>query len=155
MKKIVIGGLAVLIGVAGASQFFFSTLGIILGALPIFLILGGALAFYLGFTDVQESKKENAQAEPEIHTESDQIQTSQELTVKEKTDTAQVQDQIQDASEDAVLETDTPLFKGNAETLVFHRITCKFSQGKKCTSEFATREEAMEQGYKPCKVCSP
>ena len=39
----------------------------------------------------------------------------------------------------------------------FHRITCKWaakiSEGNRQT--FQTREEAIQAGHKPCKVCKP
>ncbi|WDP92953.1 MAG: hypothetical protein HUN04_25790 [Desulfobacter sp.] len=141
MKKIIIGGLAALIGVAGISQFFFSFLGVMAGALPALLILGGALAFYLGFTDVQEAKKDiMPEPDPDIPMTSDA--TAPSGTAPEK-----------DAP--GAAPPAAPQFKGNAETLVFHSIDCKFAQGKKCTAEFATREAALDQGYKPCKVCNP
>lgn len=46
-------------------------------------------------------------------------------------------------------------FKGNIETLVFHSVTCNFANGKNCSMEFTTKEEADAQGYKPCKICMP
>jgi len=134
MKKIVLGGLAALIGVVGFAQFFCSFLGVILGALPILLILGGALAFYLGFTEVQENKTKAPSPVQDVQAEKKPVEQEPEAPAT---------------------ATSSTQFKGNAETLVFHSIDCKFSQGKKCTTEFATREEAMEQGYKPCKVCAP
>ena len=142
MKKIVLGGLAALIGVVGLAQFFYSFLGVILGALPILLILGGGLAFYLGFTDIQESKKEDPHPAQDIQTETEPVDATPETP-------------HDPAPETSTMDTSATRFKGNAETLVFHSIDCKFSQGKKCTTEFATREEAVEQGYKPCKVCAP
>ena len=45
------------------------------------------------------------------------------------------------------------LFKGNVETLVYHKIECNFATGKNCSMDFATKEEAESQGYKPCKIC--
>ncbi len=179
MKKIIIGGVAVLIGVSGFSNFFFTFLGIIAGALPILLIIGGALAFYLGYTDIQTEKdKPEAWAPPaeepvsDIYVESDQKEPAHDLPEEPNPETSTVAEgTIESASEeDPAPEEDTepeeanlpsaastasaaPAFKGNATTLVFHSIDCKFSKGKKCTVEFTAREEAIDQGYNPCKVC--
>ena len=45
------------------------------------------------------------------------------------------------------------LFKGNVETLVYHKVECNFATGKNCSMGFATQKEAESQGYKPCKIC--
>ncbi len=55
--------------------------------------------------------------------------------------------------EDTALSTREIQFKGNVETLVYHRVECNFATGKNCSMEFATKEEAESQGYKPCKIC--
>ncbi len=44
-------------------------------------------------------------------------------------------------------------FLGNTDSLVFHTSECKFSKSKKCTAVFSTREEAVQNGYKPCSKC--
>ena len=44
---------------------------------------------------------------------------------------------------------------GNTDTLVFHSLTCNFAQGKNCTALFRDRDDAIAQGYKPCKICNP
>jgi len=148
--------MAILVGVTGVSVFFCSFLGLILGSLPILLILGGALAFYLGFTDVQEKKKDPSpepgpqKIEPPATTDTDTPPVQEE-----ETQVPEVPDPTESIEPEKSVQPAPTLFKGNAETLVFHSIDCKFSQGKKCTAEFTTREEAVEQGYKPCKVCKP
>jgi micrococcal nuclease len=51
---------------------------------------------------------------------------------------------------------DVPLqgpFHGNVKSLIFHGPGCDFYQCKSCTREFATREDALKAGYKPCKTC--
>ena len=44
---------------------------------------------------------------------------------------------------------------GNTGTLVFHSSGCKFSKSKKCTAVFNNREQAIQEGYKPCGICKP
>ena len=174
MKKIIIGGLAVLLGVSGVSHYFFTLMGIIAGALPVILILGGLLAVYLGYTDLRaEDDYDTASSADDDTSEaaSDPVKASEPDTEPDENISVPAQEPAPETvgneekpAEDEVPVLETPqeetpaapsLFKGNTDTLVFHSIDCKFSQGKKCTVEFETRESAIEQGYTPCKVCKP
>jgi disulfide bond formation protein DsbB len=54
--KILLGGIvALVIGVIGLIVWFFDFLLILKGVVPIALILGGALAIYLGIEDIKTS----------------------------------------------------------------------------------------------------
>jgi hypothetical protein len=54
--KILLGGIAALvIGVIGLIIWFFDFLLILKGVVPLALILGGALAIYLGIEDIKTS----------------------------------------------------------------------------------------------------
>ncbi|WP_240610870.1 thermonuclease family protein [Ammonifex thiophilus] len=46
---------------------------------------------------------------------------------------------------------------GNARSKVFHRPDCEWAQkiAPHNRVEFGSREEALEAGYRPCKVCNP
>lgn len=46
-------------------------------------------------------------------------------------------------------------FIGNKRSLKFHLPTCKFQPAEKNQVQFKTREEAISEGYVPCKVCKP
>lgn len=46
-------------------------------------------------------------------------------------------------------------FVGNAESLKFHRSTCRNAGCKNCTRSFATRENAISAGFVPGKCCNP
>jgi hypothetical protein len=50
---------------------------------------------------------------------------------------------------------DAPQLMGNTGTLVFHNSDCQYSKNKKCSAVFNTREEAIQEGYKPCGTCKP
>ncbi|MCG8616370.1 MAG: hypothetical protein MI802_09155 [Desulfobacterales bacterium] len=117
-------------------MFFGSFLSILAGAVPILLIVGGGLAAYLGYTDWQAEKEEAAPSVTYLEDEPEAVQPQTEAT-------------------EAPAMDEAPAFKGNPDTMVFHKITCNFATGKKCTEEFTTREAAVELGYKPCKVCNP
>lgn len=49
----------------------------------------------------------------------------------------------------------TSEYIGNKSSKKFHRSTCRHLPAEKNQVRFATREEAVEQGYDPCKVCKP
>jgi len=48
-------------------------------------------------------------------------------------------------------------YVGNSRTLKFHRPDCVWAQRISPANRvyFQTREEAIQQGYIPCKVCNP
>jgi len=46
-------------------------------------------------------------------------------------------------------------YSGNIITKTFHREGCRYHDCLSCTARFATPEEAVAQGYKPCGVCKP
>ena len=47
------------------------------------------------------------------------------------------------------------IYHGNAKSHVFHTQTCRYYDCKNCTVEFFSKEEAVDAGYRPCKVCRP
>ncbi len=66
--KILLGGIvAVIIGVVGLIAWWVDFLAVLKGMIPVILVLGGALAIYLGIEDVKttaSSKEEEAKKEP-------------------------------------------------------------------------------------------
>lgn len=46
-------------------------------------------------------------------------------------------------------------FSGNTQTRVFHQSTCRYYSCKNCTAQFATAQEAIRNGYRPCGICEP
>ena len=46
-------------------------------------------------------------------------------------------------------------YHGNTSSLIFHRPGCRYFNCKNCTMVFKSREEVIEAGYRPCKVCKP
>jgi hypothetical protein len=46
-------------------------------------------------------------------------------------------------------------FIGNKNSLKFHLPSCKYLPAEKNRVYFKTREEAIKEGYVPCKVCKP
>jgi len=189
MKKFIIGALVLLIGIPGFSFNFLNFLNFALGLVPVLMILGGALAVYLGLEELRQSDNNQAKLESP-HTQ--QKELNQESTEKSEDKTkpapdtqstklapeTQIEEKSTDKQEEAPPEekaspsstsfshiTERPApeeaasasvqFKGNVETLVFHSVACNFANGKNCSMEFTTKEEAEAQGYKPCKICMP
>ncbi len=73
--KILLGGIAALVlGVIGLIIWFFDFLMILKGLIPVVLILGGALAIYLGIEDIKTS----ASAEEETPASSPTDKTTKE-----------------------------------------------------------------------------
>ena len=47
------------------------------------------------------------------------------------------------------------IYHGNKETKVFHAPSCQYYNSKNSTEIFNSRDEAVNQGYSPCKACNP
>lgn len=45
--------------------------------------------------------------------------------------------------------------KGNVKSKSFHLPGCRYYDSPDCAAAFADRREALDAGYKPCKVCKP
>jgi len=133
MKKVIGGSIAIILGLFCFSAFFSSFLTFIAGMIPVMLILAGCLTIYL------KHESEPPEVEP--------VETKTVETESIKTDPV---DNITDKPTD-----DTPKLLGNTGTLVFHSSDCKFSKSTKCTAIFNTREEAIQESYKPCGICKP
>lgn len=46
-------------------------------------------------------------------------------------------------------------YHGNIDSWIFHDSGCRYYDCKNCIVEFETRQEAIEAGYRPCKICKP
>jgi hypothetical protein len=47
------------------------------------------------------------------------------------------------------------VYHGNVRSKKFHRPGCRYYNCKNCTARFPKREQAIQAGYVPCKVCKP
>ncbi len=140
MKKVIIGSIAVLIGVASFSASLTSFFTILAGTIPVILIIGGGLTIYLNYGNDSSDSCD----EPVCHDIGSGSAPSPDS-----------QESISESSSvETSIQTDARLL-GNTETLVFHNSDCNFSTSVNCTATFRTREEAVDQGYKPCGVCKP
>ncbi len=66
MKTLIGGAVAALLGVIGILVWWSAFLTVLAGTVPIILVLGGALAIYLGFDEMKDSwnQEEPAAADP-------------------------------------------------------------------------------------------
>jgi Metal binding domain of Ada len=46
-------------------------------------------------------------------------------------------------------------YRGNTNSHVFHRSGCRHYACKNCTVKFASADEAVQRGFRPCSVCEP
>ncbi len=65
MKIIVGGAIATLLGLVGIGVWFPYLLAILKGTIPLFLLLGGGLALYLGFDELKDTWQSDEGVEPE------------------------------------------------------------------------------------------
>ena len=47
------------------------------------------------------------------------------------------------------------LIHGNVNSRVFHTETCKYYNCSNCTENFKSKNDAINAGYRPCKICNP
>lgn len=59
MKTLIGGSVAVVLGVVGLAVWFCEFLQLLAGALPIMILVGGALALYLGFDELKDTWKKD------------------------------------------------------------------------------------------------
>ncbi len=60
------------------------------------------------------------------------------------------------AASEAVTEPSAPVsYVGNIETKKLHKAGCRFGPSPKNSVPLASRQDAIRQGYVPCKVCKP
>ncbi|HKL83709.1 MAG TPA: Ada metal-binding domain-containing protein [Desulfobacter sp.] len=130
MKKFIIGALVLLIGVPGFSFNFFNFLNFLAGLIPVLMILGGAIAVYLGIEELKQSDNSETEVEPseikpaeiieknteKSDNESERILDKQEIkpepeptekTVETNTD-EQAEPEIEQASESPATLTQQP-----------------------------------------------
>jgi endonuclease YncB( thermonuclease family) len=47
------------------------------------------------------------------------------------------------------------VFRGDTKTKIFHRPECRYYKCPDCTEMFFSRDQAIQSGYGPCKICKP
>ena len=64
MKTLIGGGIAAALGLIGLGIWWAEFLMVLAGIVPVMLLLGGALAIYLGFDELKDSWKSEEPEEP-------------------------------------------------------------------------------------------
>ena len=69
MKTFIGGLIAAVLGIIGIVVWFSDFLDLLAGAIPVMLLMGGALAFYLGLDELKDTWKKDEASEPIAETE--------------------------------------------------------------------------------------
>jgi hypothetical protein len=90
MKTLIGGAVAAVLGLIGIVVWFPQFLTVVAGTIPIMLLLGGALAIYLGVDELRDSwsQAESSSAETETESSEDVEKYKQEISeLKEEIET--------------------------------------------------------------------
>ena len=79
MKTLIGGAAAAVLGIIGLTVWWPAFLQLLAGAIPITLLLGGALAIYLGFDELKDSWKKDEPAVDSTFGSGDADQYRQEI----------------------------------------------------------------------------
>jgi hypothetical protein len=153
MKNVVGGLIAIILGVFCITLFFPDFLNFMAGIIPLFLILGGGLVIYLKYGEEAETT-DDWNNNDTIDVSSPTVPPKTEPVETEAVETEPVETEPVETAEGTPADN-SPGLLGNTGSLVFHTPDCQFSKSKKCTAVFSTREEAIQEGYKPCGACKP
>lgn len=91
MKTLIGGAIAALLGLIGIVAWFPQFLTVIAGTIPVMLLLGGALAIYLGIDELKDTWKQEESTESDAASDAD----SDEGVEKYKQEISQLKDEIE------------------------------------------------------------
>ena len=91
MKTLIGGAIAALLGLIGIVAWFPQFLTVIAGTIPVMLLLGGALAIYLGIDELKDTWKQEEGTESDAAPDAD----SDEDVEKYKQEISQLKDEIE------------------------------------------------------------
>lgn len=60
-----------------------------------------------------------------------------------------------DESQSGMSLKSATVYHGNVSSRIFHAPVCRYYDCKNCTTIFKSREEAVQAGFRPCKICNP
>ena len=88
MKTLIGGAIAALLGLIGIVAWFPQFLTVIAGTIPVMLLLGGALAIYLGVDELKDTWKQEESTETDAAIDDNVEKYKQEISeLKEEIDT--------------------------------------------------------------------
>ena len=79
MKTLIGGGIAAALGLVGLGIWWAEFLMVLAGIVPVMLLLGGALAIYLGFDELKDSWKKDEPEENLVEKEEEVEKYRQEI----------------------------------------------------------------------------
>jgi len=80
MKTLIGGAIAALLGLIGIVAWFPQFLTVIAGTIPVMLLLGGALAIYLGIDELKDTWQQDEGTEPDAAIDEDVEKYKQEIS---------------------------------------------------------------------------
>jgi hypothetical protein len=80
MKTLIGGAIAALLGLIGIVAWFPQFLTVIAGTIPVILLLGGALAIYLGIDELKDTWTQEESPEPDAAIDEDVEKYKQEIS---------------------------------------------------------------------------
>ena len=80
MKTLIGGAIAALLGLSGIVAWFPQFLTVIAGTIPVMLLLGGALAIYLGIDELKDTWKQDEGVESDVVIDEDVEKYKQEIS---------------------------------------------------------------------------
>ena len=80
MKTLIGGAIAALLGLIGIVAWFPQFLTVIAGTIPVMLLLGGALAIYLGIDELKDTWKQDEGVESDVVIDEDVEKYKQEIS---------------------------------------------------------------------------
>ena len=80
MKTLIGGAIAALLGLIGIVAWFPQFLTVIAGTIPVMLLLGGALAIYLGIDELKDTWKQDEGTESDAAIDEDVEKYKQEIS---------------------------------------------------------------------------
>ena len=95
MKTLIGGAIAALLGLIGIVAWFPQFLTVIAGTIPVMLLLGGALAIYLGIDELKDTWKQEESTESDAASDAD----SDEDVEKYKQEISELKDEIETLKE--------------------------------------------------------
>jgi cell division protein FtsB len=88
MKTLIGGAIAALLGLIGIVAWLPQFLTVIAGTIPVMLLLGGALAIYLGVDELKDTWKQDQDTETDAATDEDVEKYKKEISeLKEEIET--------------------------------------------------------------------
>ncbi|MEE4261471.1 MAG: hypothetical protein V2I56_02195 [Desulfobacteraceae bacterium] len=88
MKTLIGGAIAALLGLIGIVAWFPQFLTVIAGTIPVMLLLGGALAIYLGIDELKDTWKQDESPESDAALDGDVEKYKKEISeLKEEIET--------------------------------------------------------------------